>query len=72
MTIIGEGVYRDCMGDGCGVRLGCHHPSGITLDCGACREMICPDTSDISHGLCDECYVKARRLNAEKRMMAHA
>lgn len=61
--IVGEGMNRDCCD--CHIRLGCDQPTGERLDCDNCETGICPDTDDISHGLCTVCL--ARALAKEKK-----
>lgn len=72
--ILGEGMLRQCLSTsrgGCGLRLGCYQPNGAKLDCGACASGICPDTSDISHGLCEFCLEKALAYNRNLRRKPH-
>lgn len=59
MAIVGEGTNRDCCE--CKIRLGCYEESGEMHDCSPECAGICPDTTEVSHGLCDICFARARK-----------
>ena len=66
MTIIGEGIMRECCD--CHINIGCYQPeTSEQCDCENCRDKVCPDTPDTSHGLCGLCLQKAkdRRENSK-------
>lgn len=67
MTTIGEGVMRECCD--CFITIGCYQPdeAGTKLDCEKCSGNVCPDTHQISHGLCDVCLSRALARKEAKK-----
>jgi len=59
MTTIGEGMLRVCCG--CFIQIGCYQPkTSEQCDCDKPCDKVCPDTPEVSHGICDICLEKAR------------